>query len=112
MGALRSIDFKEIESQAQLSGDYSKVLERIEPLAKLGNPEAQCYFASIYHLGLGISPDALTAIKWYQLSAEQGYALASHNLSSLYFTGVENFVANPELGEHWHQISISQGFPS
>jgi TPR repeat protein len=112
MDSLRKIDFNELESQAELSGNYSKVLEKIEPLVKLGHAEAQCYFASFYHLGLGVSPDALTAIKYYELSSEQGYALASHNLSSLYFTGVANFSAYPESGMHWHQVSISQGFPS
>jgi TPR repeat protein len=112
MSVLKSIEFKEHESQAELSGDYSKILQIIEPLAEQGYAEAQCYLATLYHLGIGVKPDAITAIKWYQLSAEQGYALASNNLSSLYFTGVANFVANPELGAHWHQISIEQGFPS
>lgn len=112
MSKLKNTDFKELESQAELSGDYSRVLEIIEPLAKLGDAEAQCYLAAVYHLGLGVTPNAPAAIKWYQLSAEQGYALASHNLSVLYFCGVANFAENPDLGAHWHQISISQGFPS
>ena len=112
MSQLNSTEFKQIEAHAHDSGDYSKVLELIEPLALLGNADAQCYLASVYHLGLGVTPDALTAIKWYQLSSEQGYALASHNLSSLYFCGVANFVANPDLAAHWQQISIRQGFPS
>ena len=112
MSILKSTNFKELESQAELSGNYSKVLEIVEPLAKQGDAEAQCYLAAVYHLGLGVTPDAVTAIKWYQLSAEQDYALASNNLSSLYFTGAANFAANPELGVHWHQISINQGFPS
>lgn len=112
MSVLNSTEFKEQENQAELSGNYSKILEIIEPLAEQGDAEAQCYLAAVYHLGLGVTPDAITAIKWYQLSAEQGYALASNNLSSLYFTGVTNFAANPELGTHWHQISIDQGFPS
>ena len=112
MSQLNSTEFKQIEAHAHDSGDYSKVLELIEPLALLGNADAQCYLASVYHLGLGVTPDALTAIKWYQLSAERGYALASHNLSVLYITGVANFAANPELSAHWHQISIEQGFPS
>ena len=112
MSVLNSIEFKEQENQAELSGNYSKILEIIEPLAEQGNAEAQCYLGAVYHLGLGVVPDATKAIKWYQLSSEQGYALASNNLSSLYFTGVANFVANPELGTHWHQIAIEQGFPS
>lgn len=112
MSILKSTEFKELENQAELRGDYSKILEIIEPLANQGDAEAQCYLAAVYHLGLGVTPDAITAIKWYQHSAEQGYALASNNLSSLYFTGIANFAANPELGAHWHQVSINQGFSS
>jgi TPR repeat protein len=98
MTILKSIEFKEQENQAELSGDYSKILEIIKPLAEQGDVGAQCYLAAVYHLGLGVTPDANTAIKWYQLSAKQGYALASNNLSSLYFNGLAYFVANPELG--------------
>lgn len=69
MSLLKSIEFMEQETQAELSGDYSKILEIIEPLAEQGDAEAQCYLAAVYHLDLGVTPDANTAITWYQLSA-------------------------------------------
>ena len=111
MSTLDSAEFKEIEKYAHESGSYTRVLEIIEPLARLGNAEAQCYLATAYHLGLGVIQDALIAIKWYEISSHQGYALASHNLSTLYATGTSNFAENPKLAAHWQAVAVSQGFP-
>lgn len=109
---LDSTEFKQAESEAQASNNYVKLFPLLLPLAEKGNAEAQCYLASMYHLGNGVTPDGLVAEHWYKLSANQGYSLASNNLSSLYATGGANLAANPDLSAYWHKRALEQGFPS
>ncbi|WP_109016855.1 tetratricopeptide repeat protein [Novimethylophilus kurashikiensis] len=112
MSLLKSVEFQKAEAKAEATGDYSKVLSLIVPLAENGNAEAQCYLASMYHLGIGVCMDGSSAVHWYELAAHQGYSLASNNLSSLYAAGGPNLVANPELSIYWRKKSLAQGFPS
>ena len=37
----------------------------------------------MYHNGYGVSKDYAEALKWYRLSAAQGYALAKQNFEML-----------------------------
>lgn len=112
MSLLNSVEFKQAEAKAQASNDYSNLLELVVPLAENGNAEAQCYLASMYHLGTGVISNGITAAHWYELAAEQGYSLASNNLSTLYSTGAPNLVANHELSAYWRKKSFAQGFPA
>jgi len=112
MSLINSIEFKHAETKAQASNDYSNLLRLLVPLAENGNAEAQCYLASMYHLGTGVTSNGITAAHWYELAAEQGYSLASNNLSSLYATGGPNLAANPDLSAYWHNKSLAQGFPA
>ena len=41
----------------------------------------------MYEYGLGVSQDYVEAVKWYQFSADQGYAKAQYNLGLMHANG-------------------------
>ena len=56
--------------------------------AQEGDPVAQTYVGEIYEKGLGLKPDYVLAMQWYQKAAHQGYARAKLNLGYLYERGL------------------------
>jgi hypothetical protein len=59
----------------------------LEPLAELGEADAQYYLGGMYHNGEGVNQDYKTAVKWYRLAADQGLAKAQDNLGFMYQQG-------------------------
>jgi TPR repeat protein len=92
------------------SGDYIESIKLLMPLAEQGSAEAQCILGNIYQMGLGVNIDGPKAIKWYQQSAQQGYAIASNNLAGIYFMGECGVVEDYEEALKWCQLSQTQGF--
>ena len=41
----------------------------------------------MYHQGVGVPQDYQEAVKWFRLSAEQGFAQAQYNLAVMYEDG-------------------------
>ena len=62
------------------SNDYKTAVEELLPLAKQGDALAQGYIGLMYEPGSGVVQDYAEALKWYQLSAEQGIAQSQHNV--------------------------------
>ena len=77
-----SADFQKGLTAAQ-SGDYATALREWTPLAKQGNAYAQYNLGLMYANGHGVPQDDKTAVKWYRLAAEQGYADAQEYLDKL-----------------------------
>jgi hypothetical protein len=69
------------------SGDYTKALELLTPLADAGNAVAQNAMGVLYQQGWGVSPDPERAVSYFKLSAEQGNAKGAMNLAYAYRTG-------------------------
>ena len=76
-------DILEKAKSAFVAGDTQTAYEIWKPLAEKGNARAQNNFGIMYKEGKGVPQDHTEAIKWYRLSAEQGYADAQHNLELL-----------------------------
>lgn len=89
---------------------YEEAFELLMPIAEQGNAEAQCIIGSMYDLGLGIESNVLEAVKWYNKSASQGYAVASNNLGTIYYSGKEGIVRNRAKASEWYQKARQQGF--
>ena len=64
--------------------DYQKALRLWKSLAEQGNADAQMLLAQLYYNGYGVPEDNKTAVKWYRLSAEQGYANSQYSLGLMY----------------------------
>jgi TPR repeat protein len=92
------------------SSQYDVALSTLLPHAEQGDAEAQCMIGNIYHLGLGIPSNLTEAAKWYIASANQGYAVASNNLATIFQIGGEDFPVNMIESQKWRNKSIEQGF--
>jgi TPR repeat protein len=74
-------------------GYYLTALRLATPLALAGNPAAQTLIAEIYSRGLGVKPDLVTAMEWYEKASEQKVPEATFQLAMILLDG------GPELGD-------------
>ena len=63
--------------------------EETEKLANEGDPEKQYQLAWLYDKGHGVKQDMKEAIKWFVISAYNGYAPAQTELGIMYQHGIE-----------------------
>ncbi len=90
--------------------NYDHALKILVPIAEGGDAEAQCLIGNMYQLGLGIQLDLLSAIAWYEKSAQQGYGVASNNLGGIFQMGGEGVPTDLEKSSFWYQQAREQGF--
>jgi TPR repeat protein len=92
------------------NGQYAIALSILLSFAEQGDPESQCMVGNVYELGLETDPNLSEAVKWYLKSANQGYAIASNNLATIFQTGAEDCPVNVLEAEQWRRKAIEQGF--
>lgn len=63
----------------------------------------------LYDEGKGVPEDDKTAVKWYRLAAEQGYARAQHNLGLMYYRG-KGVIQNNGFAMMWGIIAGANGY--
>ena len=63
---------------------------------------------AMYEKGQGVPQDYKEAVKWYRLSAEQGYADAQYNLGQIYRRG-EGVPRDYVLAHMWLNFAVSNG---
>jgi TPR repeat protein len=90
-------------------GEYDRGFAALLPIAEAGDAEAQCLIANLYQVGWGVDRNIFLAIQWYEKSANQGYGVASNNLSEIFFAG-ENGSIDTEKAMYWRGMAIGQGF--
>jgi hypothetical protein len=56
--------------------------------AQGGDPEAQTNVGEMYERGMGVPPDLVQAVAWYQKAADKGYSRALFNLGTMYEQGL------------------------
>ena len=61
----------------------------------------------MYGRGQGVVKDYQEAIKWFKLSAEQGYAQAQYNLGLMYSKG-EGVPSDDKEAVKWYRLSAEQ----
>ena len=66
-------------------------------LARKGDPEKQYQLAWLYDHGHGVKLDIKTAIKWFVISAYNGYAPAQTELGIMYQHGIEATTVSLEI---------------
>jgi TPR repeat protein len=92
------------------NGQYATALSILLSFAEQGDPESQCMVGNVYELGLDTHPNLSEAVKWYLKSANQGYAIASNNLATIFQIGGEDCPINVLEAEQWLRKAIEQGF--
>ncbi len=71
--------------EAYQQGNYWKAFELWQPVAQQGDPVAQYNMGVLYINGQGFPKNVKQAIKWFEMSAEQGYANAQYVLGNVYY---------------------------
>ena len=88
--------------------DYASALHIWQPLAEVGDTDAQYGLGLLYSSGLGLPQDYAEAAKWYRKSAKQGNGRAATNLGQLYTYG--QGVRQDDLeAVAWYRKAASQG---
>ena len=63
------------------------MIHKLEEAIDHGRAKAQCNLGAMYADGQGVAQDYSAAIKWFRMSAHQGYALAQYNLGIMHDNG-------------------------
>lgn len=72
---------------AYLRQDYETTANEMLPLATEGDKRAQAFMGWLYKKGRGVPQDAVEAVKWYKLAADQGHGYSQKELAIAYYTG-------------------------
>jgi TPR repeat protein len=102
--------------EAYENQDYAEAFRLLIPLAQAGNPQAQCYVASMYQGGLGVPVDGPMAVEWYRKAAiqeeriEHISAVAFNNLATIYSVGMPGIPPDKELAEQCWRKASELGF--
>ncbi len=95
-------------------GDHIAAYREFNILANRGDAGAQFVVGYLHETGnprggLFRGPDYHEAIKWYRLSAEQGFAKAQLNLGHMYAVG-HGVARDDEEAARWYHKAAIQGF--
>lgn len=91
---------------------YSSI-ELIEPLAKIGDPSAQCVLGFMYYIGDGIPKNNSKAFKWFEQAANQGLKEGQWGLGRIYYDRYLDgimpvFTKSPFFDERGHVKAITK----
>ena len=96
-------------AEAYSAGDYQTALQEWLPLAEQGDAQAQAYVGFLYEHGNGLPQDTSEAVRWYSLSAGQGYAAGQFKLGEMYYRGWNVFaVRNYDKALKWLRLAADQ----
>jgi tetratricopeptide (TPR) repeat protein len=88
---------------------YDNAFKLLQLAAAYNDRRAQNNLGFMYEFGLGTTKDETTAVIYYQLSAEQGYAAAQYNLARMYQTGRGGLKKNLDTAKLWYRKAAGQG---
>ena len=69
-------------------GNYDKAVTLFSNAAERGDAEAQYNLGCCYQYGVGVQSNLISAVKWYQYSANQDYKSGIVNLGLCYMNGL------------------------
>jgi TPR repeat protein len=90
---------------------YRYWLEKVEILAKDGDPSAQWELSCKYRWGNHFPTDIKKANYWLERAAESGNPDAQYHLAHYLRSGEFDWTPAPEQAEQWFQKALDQGHP-
>jgi len=90
------------------AGDYATAHTAFEELANKNDPAGEMWLAHLYEDGLGVRPDAQTAVKLLTKAAEAGSAAAATQLGTLYLNG-NGVLQDLGAAQTWFSRAAHQG---
>ena len=94
--------------------EYIKALKEFKPLAEQGHVPSQMNLGWMHHKGLGVEQNYKTAIKWYEMAANQDNEDAQHTLGNLYRNGEgKKDAVTKDLNKamYYYKKASDNGFP-
>ena len=94
--------------------EYIKALKEFKPLAEQGHVPSQMNLGWMHHKGLGVGQNYKTAIKWYEMAANQDNEDAQHTLGNLYRNGEgKKDAVTKDLNKamYYYKKASDNGFP-
>ena len=76
--------------------------------AEGGSADAQMTLGEMYADGIGVTPDAVEAVKWYRVAAERGYPESQYRLGGMYYRG-EGVLQDQVEAAEWYLKAAKQG---
>ncbi len=94
--------------------EYTKAFTELKPLAEQGHVPSQMNLGWMHHKGLGVEQNYKTAIKWYEMAANQDNEDAQHTLGNLYRNGEgKKDAVTKDLNKamYYYKKASDNGFP-
>ena len=85
-------------------------IKQLRSLAESGKAEAQYYLAFRYSKGDGVARNINEAMRWYRLSAAQGYAAAQHALGIIFNNGEGGVTRDYREAMKWYRLAADKGY--
>lgn len=101
-------------TSALKAGDYAVAMDRLAPLAKFGDTDAQFWLGQMYAFGLGISRDEEKALQWFRRAAKWASVESDKAAPAAYYVAIE-FVEgaavqkDDEQARKWLKIAAEGG---
>ena len=76
--------------------------------AEGGSADAQTTLGKMYADGIGVTQDAVEAVKWYRVAAERGYPESQYRLGGMYDSG-EGVLQDQVEAAEWYLKAAKQG---
>lgn len=76
--------------------------------AEGGSADAQMTLGEMYADGIGVTQDAVEAVKWYRVAAERGYPESQYRLGGMYYRG-EGVLQDQVEAAEWYLKAAKQG---
>lgn len=92
--------------------DYPAALQRLEPLARAGHPQAQLRLGLMHYHGHGVRESDREAVAWFERAARQGLAEAQFQLGNMYAYGLADPGADADpnrIAAQWYFEAARQG---
>ncbi|MDR2354119.1 MAG: sel1 repeat family protein [Deltaproteobacteria bacterium] len=81
-------------------------------LAELGDPHFQYEYGCCFLYGRDVPQNTNTARKWFQLSAEQGYARSQYKMGIMHIRGEGGVNQDLKMAANWFQKAAEQNVPA
>jgi TPR repeat protein len=110
-------DLLKTASSALSEDNFELALHNYRLAATKGSPYAEISIAVMHCYGLGLTAnpkhgeEMLLKVIANEEFEKKSRALAAHNLSTLYYTGGENLVSDPNKGAQFEKLAEELGFP-
>jgi len=96
---------------AFLEEDYEAAASSCTEAARQGDASAQFTLGRMYDAGAGVSRDAVKAVEWLTLAAEQGSQDAPAHLGMIYAGGREGVPKDNTRAYMWLAVATAAGHP-